>query len=207
MKLNEIVTEMVQRIPSFKLEQLEDLRKNKKVYKTIAQFTPKAKKVQTFDTGIELYQIENGNEIEFYGLDPEDELVGYFMRLEIQDAQFIDTSWATQVMVYRHHLTSHKTEGLAKYIFYKYVLDKFGVAVTDGQQTIDGERFWKQRISEGFANSKLKIYIIDFHKESCKRLLKQEYIKLLNTPNDPWGSTARHKGIRLAISDFDLVQE
>lgn len=208
MKLHEIViTEMVQQIQSFRLENLEDIRKNKKIFRTITQFTPNAVKLQTFDTGIELYQVQNGKETEFYGLDREDELIAYYMRVEIQNAQFLDTDWSTQVMVWRGHLTAHLTKGVPEKVFYDYVLDKTGVAVTDGEQTIDGERFWKQRISEAFSSSRLKVYIIDFHKEICRRLLKPEYIKILNTPDDPWGSAAWHKGIRLAISDFDLVYD
>jgi hypothetical protein len=206
MKIKEVTLEMVQRIPAFKL-QLEDVAKNKKVFKKITQFTSKAKLVQHFDTGIKLFQLDKGKETEFFGVDEEQELIAYYLRYEIQDVDFLDTSWVTQVMVWRGHLSSNKSEGIAKRIFYDFVLAKFGTAITDGEQTADGERFWKQRIIEAFSNEKLKVYILDFHQKQCKRLLKDQYIKLLNTKNDPWGNSAWHKGIRLAISDFDLVQE
>lgn len=207
MKLNEIVIEMVQRITPFKLEQLESIRENKKIFKNITQYSPKAKIVQTFETGIKLYQLDKGRETEFYGIDDEEQLVAYYMRFEIQNSDFVDVDWVTQVMVWRGHLTANKTKALAEKVFYDFVLDKFGVAVSDGEQSPDGERFWKQRIIEAFANPTLKVYILNFHEKKCKRLLKTEYIKVLNTPNDPWGNTAWHKGVRLAISDFDLIQE
>jgi hypothetical protein len=207
MKLNEIVVEMVQRIVPFKLAQLENIRENRKIFRNITQFTPKVQKIQTFDTGIVLYKLDKGQETEFYGMDLEDKFVAYYMRFEIQNAQFVDTSWCTQVMVWRGHLSANKSKGIPEKVFYDYVLDKFGVAVTDGEQTPDGERFWKQRIIEAFANSKLKVYILDFNKKTCRLLQKSEYVKILNTPDDPWGNSAWHKGVRLAISDFDLVQE
>jgi hypothetical protein len=207
LELEEFIVENPQRIPALKLPQFEDLRSNKKLAKKILLWTPTAKLIETTSTGVKLYQQSKDKETEIYGIDEEDGLIVYYVRYEVQKADFIDVNWVTQVLVWRGRLSSPKTEGLPKHVFFDYVFPTEGVVVTDSQQTENGEEFWQRRIPDAFAKH-LNVYLIDFHKKTVVKLkTKDDYAKLLNTKNDPWGATAWHKGIRLAISDFDLAQE
>jgi hypothetical protein len=204
----ETLLEHPQRIAPLKLKQLEDPRQNHKLYKKVSLWTPEAKHLETTSTGIKLYLQSKGKEHELYAIDDEAERIAYYVRYEIQKSSFVDEPWITQVLVWKSTLSSPKTEGLAKNIFFKYILPVEGTAVSDGEQTADGERFWKYRISDAFANPKYKVYLVDFnHEKVTKFKSKKEFEALLNTKHDPWGDTAWHKGIRLAISDHDFTQE
>lgn len=206
--IDEILQESPQRISGLKIQQLEDPRLNKKLYKKIAVFIPQAKLLETTSTGIELFQTVKNNEYEIFALDPEQDRVAYYVRYEIQSAEFVDVDWATQVLVWRGTASSTKTTGLLEHVFFKYVLPAHDVVVSDGEQTSYGERFWKLRIEDSFLKPGLKIYLIDFHQKTVKRFkTRSEYERLLNTKNDPWGDTGYHKGLRIAIANFDLVQE
>lgn len=193
--------EMVQRIPSLKLEKLENPRENKKLYKNISTFAKKTS-LGNFNA-LELSQISKGRETEIYAIDRQREEVVYYMRYEIQQADFIDVDWVTQVLVWRG--SNIHSEGIAKYVFYKYVLDKFGIVVSDTQQTSYGEKFWKDRVIEAFSNPHLRVYLIDFNTHQIKKLNEGLYKELLFTKNDPWGDASFHRGLRLCIADFDLT--
>jgi homogentisate 1,2-dioxygenase len=208
LEAEELLNEAPQRIAALRLEPLENPRKNKKLYKSITQLTPNAKVIETTSTGIKLYQVVKSKEHEIYAVDEEEGRIVYYVRYEVQAAEFVDEDWATQVLVWKGTLSAPKTEGLPKHIFFTYVLPLTGTSVSDGEQTTDGERFWKYRIADAFAVKKYKVYLVDFNqKKVVKFKTRDEYEALLGTKNDPWGDTAWHKGIRLAISDHDFTQE
>lgn len=200
--------ESPQRIAALRLHQLEDIKQNKKLTKLITLWTPNAKVLETLAGDVKLYHQIKGKENEIYAIDEESKQILYFVRYEIQSASFIDTDWVTQVLVWRGTFLSYKTKGLAEYIFNKYVLPITGTVVSDGEQTTDGERFWKQRISDSFANHNLKIYLLNFNDKTVVKFKNlNDYQVLLNTRNDPWGSRAYNKGVRIAISNHDFTQE
>jgi hypothetical protein len=203
------ICESPQRIHPLKLYRLENPRENEKIARKVLRWTPDAELIETTATGIKLYRQTHGVETEIYGVDEEESRIAYYVRYEVQHSSFVDVEWTTQVLVWRGGTSGPKTKGLAEHVFFTYVLPVHGVVTSDGEQTPEGERFWKLRVPDAFANpTKYKVYIVDFNSRTVTRLkTKRDYENLLNTKNDPWGDTAWHRGIRLVISEFDLIHE
>lgn len=202
---NEYLIESPMRISALIISELQDPRKNKKLYKTILQQKIKTC-IEIYNTEVELWKITRGKETEIYALIPSKQKVGYYVRWELQNANFFDVDWSTQVLVWAG--TNPETKGLPEHVFFNYIIPETGAVVSDIKQTERGELFWKRMIAEAFKKQKYKIYLIDFNNERTVRIKSEDdYDKLINSPNDPWGSKAIHKGLHIAISDFDFIQE
>lgn len=202
------LTEAPQQIQPLKLNRLENPRENIKLAKKIIKYSPEAKLLEITSTGIKLFELVANKEHEIFAIDDDGPQIAYYVRFEVQAADFIDLDWVTQVLVWKSTILSPKSEGLAKYVFFKYVVPLTGTVVSDGLQTPDGERFWKYRIPDAFTSSKYKVYLLNFNDKTVRRIKTiNDYKKLIYTDKDPWGPTGYHKGLRLAISDHDLIQE
>lgn len=200
------LTESPLRIVPLVISKLENPHDNKKLFKTIQQRRDK-QFIGHYNDHVELWKIVKGKETEIFGLIPEDSYVGYYVRWELQDAHFIDTDWCTQVLVWAG--VSPFTKGLPDEVFYNHVIQETGAVVSDGEQSARGEHFWQRMIAMAFKESKYKIYLVDFHKKTVKRIATyEEYLKLYHSPNSPWGDKKGfHDGLRIAISDYDFTQE
>lgn len=201
----ENLIEMPLRISQLVLPKLENIYNNRKMFKTVIQ-TAKKDLLETTDEGVELWKVVKGKTTEIYGIIPTEEYVAYYVRWELQSALFIDTDWATQVLVWGG--ISHKAEGLPKYVFFQYVLPFTGTVVSDGEQTERGEKFWQRMIDYAFAQSKYNIYLVDFNKKRVGRIKSHaEYLDLYHSTNSPWGDKpGYHNRLRIAISDHDFAQ-
>lgn len=202
----EILVESPLRITSLVIPRLENPHDNKKLFKTVSQQKNK-QFIGHYNDHVELWKVVKGKETEIFGLVPEDSYVGYYVRWEQQNANFIDTDWATQVLVWAG--VSPFTKGLPDEVFYNYVLPETGTVVSDSEQSARGEHFWQRMIAMAFKNSKYKIYLVDFHKKAVKRIKAySDYVKLYHSPDSPWGDKRGfHNGLRIAISDYDFMQE
>ena len=201
-----ILVESPLRITSLVIPRLENPNDNKKLFKTVSQQKNK-QFIGHYNDHVELWKVVKGKETEIFGLVPEDSYVGYYVRWEQQNANFIDTDWATQVLVWAG--VSPFTKGLPDEVFYNYVLPETGTVVSDSEQSARGEHFWQRMIAMAFKNSKYKIYLVDFHKKTVKRIKAySDYVKLYHSSDSPWGDKRGfHNGLRIAISDYDFMQE
>lgn len=202
----DILIESTLRIGSLIVSRLEDPRYNSKLFKTLQQNRDK-RLIETYNDKVELWQINKGKETEIYGIVPEDEYVGYYVRWERQETEFVDTDWATQVLVWAG--VSPFTKGLPDHVFYEYVLKETGAVVSDAEQTARGEHFWQRMIAMAFEDDKFKIYLVDFNRKTVKRIKQySDYVKLYHSQNSPWGDKRGfHDGLRIAISDYDFTYE
>ena len=202
----EILVEHPLRITSLVVHKLENPHDNKKLFKTLIQRKDK-QFVGNYGEHVELWKVVKGRETEIFGVVPERSYVGYYVRWERQDAYFIDTDWATQVLVWAG--VSPFTKGLPDKVFYDYVLPETGTVVSDSEQSARGEHFWQRMIAMAFEDTKYKVYLIDFNKKIVKRINKyDDYVKLYHSPDSPWGNKKGfHNGLRIAISDNDFTQE
>lgn len=199
------LTEMPLRISQLVLPKLENIHNNRKMFKTVTQTSGK-ELLETTDKGVQLWRSSKGKTTEIFGIIPEDEYVAYYVRWELQSASFLDTDWATQVLVWGG--VNPKAKFLPEYVFFEYVLPFTGTVISDGEQTQRGENFWQRMIAQAFTDKKYNIYLVDFNMKKVHRIGSyREYQELYQSENSPWGDKKGfHNGLRIAISDYDFVQ-
>lgn len=126
--------------------QLEKVVSQKKP-KLLARY-PDAKGGSLFTTGDDT----NG----YYYL-VEDEKNFYFVRYRMIKAN--GNRFGRQVLVARKE-SSVRSTGIALYVFYKYLLPRFGALLTDTQQTLLGKRFWSYALHQAFVQN-FHVYCLD----------------------------------------------
>lgn len=127
----------------------------------------------------------------------------YLMRYEVKFHKFINKQTAQQITVWRD--TQHYiTEGLAKHVFFNYLLHNYKAIITDAQQTDDGQKFWDKRILEALKNEKFVYYVnLMPDRELVKITNDAEYRKLVRN-KEIWGDKQKHQSRRIVISDTEL---
>lgn len=139
----------------------------------------------------------------YYLLNPSFERVSFFSFIETKKFRLLGR-YVTQVGVWRHD-TAPAT-GVAKHVFFKYLLPMFGTIISDTDQTMEGRRFWSDRIVDALRN---KFYVYAYFVSANKLVsLKYEsdYAKIVNRV---YGDAKKYQLIRLVISNkaFDEAQD
>ena len=138
---------------------------------------------------------------EYFCLDNEFKSITYYMKYEVGNNGKLG-SFVWQSLVW--------TEPSAKYIisypkkiFFDDLLSKFGTILTDSEQTWDGKRFWKWRISEAFDKG-LNVYLYDFSNHKIIKIEDNTHFRQAELIHDIWGTTNKHKMKRMVISNKEL---
>ncbi len=182
---------------------LNDIRKNRKEYKTVCQKNNK-ELLCYFDSNenYPIYQLDGYGTKIIYCLNHLKQTVEYYMEYEIQHADFIDTSWITQVLVWR--LGSRIFAGLTSDLIFNILLPYYGTIVTDTQQTERGKDLWENLIRHAFDRS-LNVYLMDFENREVIQLEKLEDFQDICKQLKPWRDSNFGKSYRFAISEFDFT--
>jgi hypothetical protein len=95
-------------------------------------------------------------------------------------------------------------DGLARKIFFDFLLKDNQVILTDSVQSWDGKRFWMNCIGRAFDKG-LNVYYFDFKTEELIKIKdKQTWEAFKNEHKDIWGKTDRHKMKRMIITSKTL---
>lgn len=207
-----VINEMPERIDTLIIKQLTDLHQNKKLARGFVNGHHGAKKIGSVGP-IDIYKSVFGKETTVVAIDSRQDgntpnRVVYYVRWEVQSAQFIDTNWVTQVLVWRDR-GCEEIINFSKTFFFSTVLKETGTILTDTQQTTDGEEYWKHLVPIAF-NRGLKVYLVSFKNESVERIKTYtDFEKLCSNhnPRNPWGKGKDFQQYRVAISEYDFIQE
>jgi len=140
----------------------------------------------------------------FYGLKESDNYIGYFAYIEIQSNSLLKNSWCTQTLVWS--CGNDDFSGISNWMIFNQYLPKFKTIMTDSFQSPDGERLWTQIVSKTAFKKNLNVYLLDFN-EGEFELIKNvdSFDAILEDDNlNPWGKSAKHENLKLAISLIEL---
>jgi hypothetical protein len=113
----------------------------------------------------------------------------------------------TQVAVWADPVDPRST-GAAARIFWEYLLPIHRVLMTDALQTPDGQRFWRNRVSEAFDHH-LHVYYLnllpgkDGQREMIEIASKSAFDRLARE-KEFWGREDLHRARKIIISDIEL---
>ena len=90
---------------------------------------------------------------------------------------------------------------LPSWIFFNVMLPETGVITTDGEQTVDGAKFWADRIQDAFERN-LSVYYVDLSQPSTNRvkLLNWRHYHKVRNEAESYGDKEKHQFRRFVIS-------
>ena len=109
----------------------------------------------------------------------------------------------TQVAVWRN-LDIYLTRKFPTYIFFNMLLPKYGVVMTDSQQTRAGRTFWQARIGDAI-HKNLYVYTFDQNTRELQRLHNTD--DLDNAAPYIWARDPKFRTRRVLISQTPLTLE
>lgn len=132
----------------------------------------------------------------------------YFVQWKEVFHNFVGHIASSQIAVWADSVDPRST-GIAKKIFWEQLLPIHGVLITDALQTPDGQRFWRNRLSEAFEN-KLNVYFLNLI--PAKNLHTRELIKIadlkdftkLAATKEFWGKEELHRARKIIISSVEI---
>ena len=173
---------------------LDNINSNRKDYEKL--FKDKRKHlIATKATGIELYEYPS----HFALLDTNNKEVLYYMQYLKHKVFKVPSITQLKVWASAYTTNTDNFEGdtLTTYIFFKHLLPKAGMIVTDKMQTSAGKRFWEKRITQAFASG-LNVYGLDQNQNAVKKFtsLKEwrDYAEYF------YGEAHKHQGRKIGIS-------
>lgn len=156
---------------------------------------PKLEKVQDLDSGFALYRLKN---LYAVFLNDEDKLY-YLMRYKTNRISAVNEVAATQFMVW----SSGFIPGIARLVFHKYLLPEHKMIATDGKQTPDGQRFWRNRINEALKQD-LWVYFADMISTPRRLIRITDSAQLAKLAPEIWGTEEKFRGQKILIADHQL---
>lgn len=184
-------TKMIGDLPSSMIERVRSLMKDK---------VKNTQQIQTYK-GADVYHLRDKGA--GYVILAKDGEVLYFVRHE--SVRHNGMKPGRQVLVWRDS-SSFRATGFAEYVFFRYLLPKYGVLICDQEQTQVGRAFWQYAIHAAFDRG-LHVYFLD-RRSSPNRLLEIEHDEDLDKYESlMWGSTEGHKRTFAVISMRPLTLE
>lgn len=196
MKLCNVLNEMPQNIPYLPNDiDLSNYSINKAKYNELIKL-PKQIYKQYDDKHI-VYHSSNM----FFCLDYERKEITYYMEYDTSFTLKIG-SFLWQSLVWRsNHVLYNRT--LPHEIFFNVLLPKYGVIATDGQQTVDGKRFWTYQISHAF-NNNLYVHYFNLKTKELIHIIDLMHFDKLANELSIWGDDSTHKHKLILISKHQL---
>ena len=110
-----------------------------------------------------------------------------------------------QVLVWRDR-SSPEAGGFAEYVFFQYLLPKFGALVADQEQTDVGHVFWQNSLRHALEKYQgLHAYFLDRRSTPNRLVDLKTYDDVVTYKNDLWGSSEGHKRTFAVISNKKLT--
>lgn len=191
-----LLQEMPKDIEPLDWHKLNDATENEELYRKFSADKYKKSILKVFDKA-EIFQ--QGSQ--YFCLDSRLKRVTYYMKYEVKNngklGQFV---W--QSLVWSDPIASY-ISGIPKKMFFDYLLPKFGTVITDSQQTWDGKRFWKLRITEAFEKG-LNVYFCNFANHEIIKINDADDFRKYESLKEIWGPSDPHKMKRMVISNKTL---
>lgn len=107
---------------------------------------------------------------------------------------------SVQVAVWRNDQMT-ATANLSDYVFFKILLPKLGVMVSDGQQTERGKRFWLLRMVEALRSG---MFVYAYNRFTHELIQLPDRVTLDARIKESYGSGATFRNLRFVISSTKL---
>jgi hypothetical protein len=121
----------------------------------------------------------------------------YFVKFIVKKINYIKRNSA-QVAVWR--TSGSSAIGIASKIFFNYILPITGCIVTDIYQTLDGQKFWEDRISDAL-DAGLYVYFIDVMPPNRKIVPILNFDDLHQLKDQIWGAGQKFHERRVIITN------
>lgn len=179
---------------------LNNRHKNREFYKVcVGKDYQYKKKLFAINEYASVYQHKS----EFFCLDKELKKVTYYMKYQVDTKPKIGQYvWQSLVWADPEAQGSY-ISGIAKKMFFEYLLPKFHVITTDSEQSWRGKRFWQIRIGDALRMG-LNVYFYDFQSKELVKLQKYDDLQDYQEKYDIWGETDKHLLKRMVITNKDL---
>ena len=138
-------------------------------------------------------------------LDDSKEKTLYYV--QFKEKPFLGRKAITQIKLWSDPVSSY-TDSVFKdgmkitaYAFFKILLPKADLILSDTQQTQAGRRFWEKRVKDALTHS-LFVYVIDRNLKTKSQITSMEEFD--NIKDDLWGDSDSFLAKRIAISHLKL---
>jgi hypothetical protein len=125
----------------------------------------------------------------------------YFVKFIIKKIHYINRDAAQQIAVWR--ASGSVAIGIAGDIFLNYILPISGCIVTDIYQTMDGQKFWEDRIANALERG-LHVYYLDVMPPNRKTVPILNYNDLISHKDEIWGNGQKFHERRVIITQTTL---
>lgn len=179
---------------------LVDKDKNRALYEAYSGPAYRYKKeVLKLTDAATIYQ----HKTEFFCLDTDLKKVTYYMRYKVGThkklGQYV---WQSMVWV-SPRVQARYMNGIARKIFFDFLLSKFHTILTDSEQTWKGQRFWEISIGAALDQS-LKVFYFDFATQQVIPFTDNDDLSDFQKKYDIWGNSKTHALRRMIIADHNI---
>lgn len=154
--------------------------------------------------GMDFYATgRNSNEGYWFLLNKAGDDLAYVCRFKTlgASAPHFKSKVATQVAIWRNYGVAD-SRAFPTYIFFKMLLPKYGIMMSDSQQTNDGRKFWQSRMLDAMHKG-LYVYTFDQMTRALRRL--QSSYDLDSNANYLWSKDPKQRTRRALISQTPLT--
>jgi hypothetical protein len=108
-----------------------------------------------------------------------------------------------QVLVWRSSTAARKTEslGITQYVFFEKILPRFGILVSDVEQTHYGRTFWEFALDRTFNTQALHAYFLNRRSTPNTLLELNSRTDLFKVAREIWGTDEGHRRTHAVISN------
>ena len=132
-------------------------------------------------------------------LDHSSERIAYYVKANVWEDVVLNASPVTQVLLWRTNDVTHEavTTGLARQIFFTYLLESYNVVASDSHQTAEGREFWIRQT--GFALS-TGSHVYRYHRINCDLFEITDHAVIRDNSCDLWGDDEDYSNVLAIIS-------
>lgn len=153
----------------------------------------------------ELARVElDGDNFAIVLLDHSSERIVYYVKASVWDDVVLNTSPVTQVLLWRTNDVTHDlvTTGLARAIFFKYLLENYNVVASDSNQTIEGRDFWIRQTGFALATG---LHVYRYHRINCDLIEITDHAIIRDNSCDLWGDDEDYCHVLAIISKESIT--
>lgn len=132
-------------------------------------------------------------------LDHSSERIAYYVKASVWEDVVLNASPVTQVLLWRTNDVRHEmvTTGLARSIFFKYLLESYNVVASDSHQTAEGRDFWIRQTGFALATD---LYVYRYHRIDCNLIKITDHAIIRDNTCDLWGDDEDYCNVLAIIS-------
>lgn len=180
-----------------KLDDLDEFSINRAQYTYLINLADKTV-IKTFNENRILYFIDD----KYFVLDTEQKKILYYLQYETSFSSKLGGSFLWQSLVWRDK-KAKELNTLPHKLFFEKLLPKYKTVVTDGKQTLDGQRFWDYQIACAIENN-LNIYYYNTKTKFLEKISSLIEFEKAIQKYEIWGNTKLHEQKLMVITSKQL---